>query len=122
MQPAKCTVLLASLSITGEFEMNKRGCEPTLSDLLSDPILDVLLACDRVSREDLARMIEEARQTLACVPREWHVGGRKESERPRVSREVQNHKDDADDQCQTPRPAHHEFGPCDSPLCGPPGA
>ena len=34
--------------------------EPQLDDLLSDPILDILLAHDRVSRDDLAR-----------VPRQW---------------------------------------------------
>jgi hypothetical protein len=48
--------------------------EPKLEDLLADPILDVLLERDRVSREELSRVVEEARQTLARVPREWwHV-------------------------------------------------
>jgi len=50
--------------------MNKRRCEPKLDDLLSDPILDMLLAYDRVTRDDLDRVIEEARQTLARVPRQ----------------------------------------------------
>jgi hypothetical protein len=45
--------------------------EPKLEDLLSDPILDVLLERDRVSREELHRVVEQARQTLARVPREW---------------------------------------------------
>jgi len=53
--------------------MNKRWCEPKLDDLLSDPILDVLLAHDRITRDDLGRVIAEARQTLVRVPREWHV-------------------------------------------------
>ncbi len=48
--------------------------EPKLEDLLDDPILDVLLAHDRVTREDLRRVVEQARQTLARVPREWHPG------------------------------------------------
>ena len=45
--------------------------EPKLEDLLSDPILDVLLERDRVSREELTRVVEQARRTLARVPREW---------------------------------------------------
>jgi len=55
--------------------MNKHWCEPKLNDLLSDPILDVLLAHDRITRDDLGRVIAEARQTLVRVPREWHVRG-----------------------------------------------
>jgi hypothetical protein len=45
--------------------------EPKLEELLSDPILDVLLERDRISREELRRVVEQARQTLARVPREW---------------------------------------------------
>jgi hypothetical protein len=50
-----------------------RACkEPKLDDLLSDPILDKLLAHDRVSRDDLDRVVETARRTLARIPRQWH--------------------------------------------------
>ena len=45
--------------------------EPRLEDLLSDPMLDALLMGDRVSRDELRRLVEEARLTLARVPREW---------------------------------------------------
>jgi hypothetical protein len=45
--------------------------EPRLDDLLSDPMLDALLMGDRVSRDELRRLVEEARLTLARVPREW---------------------------------------------------
>ena len=45
--------------------------EPRLDDLLSDPMLDVMLKRDRVSRDELRRLVEEARMTLARVPREW---------------------------------------------------
>jgi hypothetical protein len=45
--------------------------EPRLDDLLSDPMLDALLIVDRVSRDELRRLVEEARLTLARVPREW---------------------------------------------------
>lgn len=45
--------------------------EPRLDDLLSDPMLDVMLKRDHVSRDDLRRLVEEARMTLARVPREW---------------------------------------------------
>jgi hypothetical protein len=47
--------------------------EPTLDDLLSDPILDVLLAHDRVSRDDLRRLVEQAQRTLARTPRQWEA-------------------------------------------------
>ena len=40
--------------------MKRAWKEPQLDDLLSDPIIDILLAHDRVSRDDLAR-----------VPRQW---------------------------------------------------
>ena len=45
--------------------------EPRLDDLLSDLMLDALLMGDRVSRDELRRLVEEARLTLARVPREW---------------------------------------------------
>lgn len=45
--------------------------EPRLDDLLSDPILDVMLTRDRVSRDELRHLVEEARLALARVPREW---------------------------------------------------
>ena len=51
--------------------MKRAWKEPKLDDLLSDPILDILLAHDRVSRDDLARVLEGARQALARVPRQW---------------------------------------------------
>jgi hypothetical protein len=47
--------------------------EPRLDDLLSDPMLDAMLARDRISRDELRRLVEEARLTLARVPREWAV-------------------------------------------------
>ena len=47
--------------------------EPKLDDLLSDPILDVLLARDGISREELRRVVDQARRTLARVPREWRM-------------------------------------------------
>jgi len=45
--------------------------EPRLDDLLSDPMVDALLIGDGVSRDELSRLVEEARLTLARVPREW---------------------------------------------------
>ena len=45
--------------------------EPRLDDLLSDPMVDALLIGDGVSRDELWRLVEEARLTLARVPREW---------------------------------------------------
>lgn len=45
--------------------------EPKLDELLSDPILDTLIRRDRISREELDRIVERARLTLARVPREW---------------------------------------------------
>ena len=48
--------------------------EPTLDDLLSDPTLDTLLARDGVTRNELHRVIEGAREMLARVPRSWCEG------------------------------------------------
>ena len=45
--------------------------EPKLNDLLDDPILDVLLAYDRVSKDGLRQLVEQARADLARVPRIW---------------------------------------------------
>ena len=45
--------------------------EPKLEDLLEDPILDVLLAHDRISRDDLHEVLERARRALALAPRAW---------------------------------------------------
>jgi hypothetical protein len=56
-----------------EAAMDKIWHEPRLDELLSDPMVDILLLRDRISREDLDRMVEEARRTLARVPREWAV-------------------------------------------------
>ena len=36
--------------------------EPKLNELLGDPILHLLLARDRISLEDLRRLIEQARR------------------------------------------------------------
>jgi len=74
VQPCRLMLPLAEIPNHREFEMDKHWCEPKLDDLLSDPILDVLLTCDRVTRDELDRVIEQARQTLARVPREWHLG------------------------------------------------
>ena len=49
-----------------------RGCkEPRLDDLMNDPILDVLLARDGVTKDDLHQVVEQAREDLARVPRTW---------------------------------------------------
>jgi len=54
----------------GSFAMIKKPWkEPTLDDLLADPILDLLLARDRVSREELLAVIESARRALARAAR-----------------------------------------------------
>jgi CBS domain-containing protein len=45
--------------------------EPTLDDLLNDSTLDKLLARDGVSKEELRRVVEDARDALARVPRSW---------------------------------------------------
>lgn len=47
--------------------------EPKLEDLLEDPILDVLLAYDRISRDDLNQVVEQARRALALAPRAWKL-------------------------------------------------
>ena len=47
--------------------------EPKLEDLLDDPILDVLLAHDRISRDDLHQVVERARRALALAPRAWKL-------------------------------------------------
>ena len=47
--------------------------EPKLEDLLDDPILDVLLAHDRISRDDLQQVVEQARRALALAPRAWKL-------------------------------------------------
>ena len=48
--------------------------EPTLNDLLNDPTLEPLLARDGVTRDELHRVIEGARDTLARLPRSWCEG------------------------------------------------
>ena len=53
--------------------MQRICLEPKLDELLSDPIVDILLSRDRISREELGRMLDEARLTLARVPRQWTV-------------------------------------------------
>ena len=47
--------------------------EPKLEDLLEDPILDVLLAHDGISRDDLDEVVEQARRALALAPRAWKL-------------------------------------------------
>ena len=54
--------------------MEKVWREPTLDEILNDSTLDTLLARDGVTRDDLHRVIEEARETLARVPRSWREG------------------------------------------------
>ena len=54
--------------------MKKVWREPTLDEILNDPTLDTLLASDGISKEDLNRIVEGARETLARVPRSWHEG------------------------------------------------
>ena len=54
--------------------MKKVWREPTLDEILNDPTLDTLLARDGISKDELNRIIEEARETLARVPRSWLVG------------------------------------------------
>jgi hypothetical protein len=57
-----------------EGTMKQPWCEPTLDDLLIDPTLDTLLARDGVTRDELHRVIEGARETLGRVPRSWREG------------------------------------------------
>ena len=54
--------------------MKKVWREPTLDEILNDPTLDTLLARDGVSKDELNRIIDEARETLARVPRSWQEG------------------------------------------------
>lgn len=54
--------------------MKRDWRELMLDDLLSDPTLDTLLARDGVPRDELQRVIEDARETLARVPRSWGKG------------------------------------------------
>jgi hypothetical protein len=56
--------------------MRRGWKEPKLDDLLDDPILDVLLAYDRVSKDDLRQFVEQARANLARVPRQWRTDQR----------------------------------------------
>ncbi len=39
-----------------------------------EPTLDTLLARDGISKGELTRIIDEARETLARVPRSWQEG------------------------------------------------
>jgi hypothetical protein len=43
----------------------REDLEPQLEDLLGDPILGLLMGSDGVSRTDLERIIDDARQRLA---------------------------------------------------------
>ena len=53
--------------------MKREWREPTLDDLLCDPALDTLIARDGVTKDELHRVIEDAREMLARVPRSWQV-------------------------------------------------
>ena len=57
-----------------EDTMKKVWREPTLDEILNDPTLDTLLARDGVSKDELNQIIDEARETLARVPRSWQEG------------------------------------------------
>jgi hypothetical protein len=46
----------------------------TLREILSDPTLDALLALDGISKDELNRIIDGTRETLARVPRSWQEG------------------------------------------------
>ena len=61
-------------AVPGECVMRRWRREPKLQDLLNDPILDAILERDRLTRDDLDRVIQEGRRTLARVPREWDQG------------------------------------------------
>jgi hypothetical protein len=54
--------------------MKKVWREPTLDEILNDPTLDTLLARDGISKDELNRIIDGARETLARVPRSWQEG------------------------------------------------
>ena len=53
--------------------MKREWREPTLDDLLSDPTLDTLLTHDGVTKDELERVIKDARAALARVPRSWWI-------------------------------------------------
>jgi hypothetical protein len=53
--------------------MGRGWKEPKLDDLMADPILDVLLDRDGVTRDDLHQVVERAREDLARVPRAWET-------------------------------------------------
>ena len=53
--------------------MGRGWKEPKLDDLMADPILDVLLDRDGVTRDDLHQVVERAREDLARVPRTWEA-------------------------------------------------
>ncbi len=53
--------------------MGRGWKEPKLDDLMADPILDVLLDRDGVTRDDLHHVVEQAREDLARVPRTWET-------------------------------------------------
>jgi hypothetical protein len=54
--------------------MKKVWRGPTLREILSDPTLDALLARDGISKDELNRIIDGTRETLARVPRSWQEG------------------------------------------------
>jgi hypothetical protein len=47
--------------------MKKVWREPTLDEILNDPTLDTLLARDGIGKDELNRIIDEARETRARV-------------------------------------------------------
>jgi serine/threonine protein kinase HipA of HipAB toxin-antitoxin module len=50
--------------------MNNRRPEPSLDDLLNDPILHALLARDGLKVEEVRRFLDEMRQRLRLARRE----------------------------------------------------
>jgi hypothetical protein len=71
--PQNLTTVGPAHSARQEAAMDKIWHEPRLDELMSDPMVDILLLRDRISREDLRRVVEEARLALARVPRKWAV-------------------------------------------------
>jgi len=49
--------------------MSKSHCEPALSQVLDDPVTQVLMLSDGVDPQQLHHLIEEARQRIAVADR-----------------------------------------------------
>ena len=52
---------------------NSAGPEPTLDELLYDPIVELLMRRDRISRQEILRVIQRARQCLESANAESEV-------------------------------------------------